>query len=50
MRCQSLLHVGVYCKSLAGQVLIKGSGEIEITGREIETLEKVVPDLLAIAP
>jgi hypothetical protein len=31
-----LLHVGVYRKSLASQVLLKGSEEIEITGREIE--------------
>ena len=28
-----LLHIGVRCKSLAGQTFLKGSAEVKITGR-----------------
>jgi hypothetical protein len=50
MRCQNLLHVGVYRKSLASQVFLKGSEEIQITGREIGTVGRAVHNHLAVAP
>ena len=50
MMCQNLLHVGVYRKSLASQVLPKRSEQIEITWHEVGTVGKAVHSHLAIAP
>ena len=37
-----MLHVSVCCKSLASQVIVKGSRALEITGYEIGAVERVV--------
>jgi len=46
----NLLHVAVCCKALVGQVLHKGSREMEITGREISTVRRADHNLPAFAP
>jgi len=37
----SMLYVGICCRSLAWQVLLKQSKEVEVTGHEIGILRKV---------
>jgi hypothetical protein len=46
----SLQHAGVCCKSLANQMLRKGSENMDVTGREIGTADRIVRNLPAVAP
>ena len=39
-----MLHVGVCYKSFSNQVLLKGSKELDITGREVGTVGRAVHD------
>jgi len=43
-----LFHVGVCFKSLASQVLLEASRQLEITGREIGTLGSMIHFLQAV--
>jgi hypothetical protein len=45
-----LPHVGICCKSLDIQMLLKGSKEMEMTGREIRPVGRVVRNLPVIVP
>jgi hypothetical protein len=45
-----LLHVGFYCESLEGKVLLKWSKEMEVTRLEIGTVRRVIHHLLAVVP
>jgi hypothetical protein len=40
-----MFHTGIFCKSLVGLVLGKGSEEMEITGAETGTVGRVVCNL-----
>jgi hypothetical protein len=44
-----LLHVGVCCKYLPSQMLLKVSKEMKITGREFGTVERMGHKPLSIA-
>jgi len=45
-----LLHVGVCCKSLTSQVLLKGPKKLEVTGHEMWTVRSLVHILPALVP
>jgi hypothetical protein len=47
---EGLLHVGLSCKLLVSQLLIYGTKETEITGRETETTVKLFHNLPTTAP
>jgi hypothetical protein len=44
----SLLNIGVWCKLLASQMLLKGCKEMEITGLQLGTVERMVHNFAAI--
>jgi hypothetical protein len=43
-----MLHVGIYCKLIANDVLLQGSQEMEITGWEIRPAGRMVNNHLAV--
>lgn len=45
----SLLHVGVFCKSHGSRMLLQGSKEMEVTGREVGAVGWVFRNLAVVA-